>query len=177
VAGGWGVLTADACVHQGLELVAVPEDLKTRIDELVPSRWSRSNPIDLAGGETRDTVPELLEALCAQPEVDAVIHLGIGIQSAQAAAMRGGAFFPEHGLLRIVGYHEKQDRRYAEAGRDASQRHGVPVLVATELAVTDRGNAGPEGLRAVGRFCHPSAQRAVATLSALVRWSEFAARD
>ncbi len=176
-AGGWGVLAADACAREGLELIELPADLKAKIDTMVPSRWSRSNPIDLAGGETRDTVPELLEALCAQPEVDAVIHLGIGIQSAQAAAMRGGAFFPEHGLLRIVGYHEKQDRRYAEAGRDASQRHGVPVLVATELAVTDRGNAGPEGLRAVGRFCHPSAQRAVAALSALVRWSEFAARD
>ena len=35
----------------------LPDDLRAAIDALVPPRWSRSNPIDLAGGETRDTIP------------------------------------------------------------------------------------------------------------------------
>ena len=123
-AGGWGVLAADACTQYGLELAALPADLREVIDTMVPARWSRNNPIDLAGGETRDTVPELLERLCAHPEIDAVLHLGLGIQSAQAQAFRGGAFFPDFGLERIAAYHEKQDRRYALAGEEASLRHG-----------------------------------------------------
>jgi len=173
-AGGWGVLAADACAAAGLELVPLPEDVRRRIDDMVPARWSRANPVDLAGGETRDTVPEVLDLLCAHPEVDAVIHLGIGIQAAQAHLFRTGGFYPDHGLERIVAFHERQDRRYARAAREASERHGVPVLTATELAVSDRhyGNAGSQGVKAEGRLCYPSAHRAVAALAALVRYAE-----
>jgi len=177
--GGWGVLAADACAAAGLELVPLPEDLRAAIDARVPSRWSRNNPIDLAGGETRDTVPEVLERVCAHPDVDAVIHLGLGIQAASAQVMRSGPFYPGHGLERIVEYHERQDRRYARAAREASERHGKPVLSATELVHTDRhyGNAGPLGLREEGRVCHASAHRAVRALRALVDRAEFLAQS
>ncbi len=171
--GGWGVLAADAIATEGLELIPLPEDIKAKIDTMVPARWSRNNPIDLAGGETRDTIPEVLEMICAHPDVDAVVQLGIGIQSGQAGAFKTGAFYPEHGLERIVGYHEKQDRRFAEAARDASERHGKPVLTVTELAVSNPENPGPAAVRDAGRICYPSAHRAVRALRALVERSEF----
>jgi acetyltransferase len=174
-AGGWGVLAADACAAAGLELIPLPDEIREAIDARVPARWSRNNPVDLAGGETRDTIPEVLDLLCAHPEVDAVVHLGIGIQAAQAALMRSGPFHPDHGLERIVSYHERQDRRYASAAREASERHGKPVLTATELVHTDRhyGNSGPLGVREEGRVCYPSAHRAVEALAALCRYAEF----
>jgi acetyltransferase len=176
--GGWGVLTADACAAAGLELVPLPEDVKRAIDGMVPARWSRNNPIDLAGGETRETVPQVLDLLCAHPDVDAVIHLGLGIQAATANLFRRGPFWPEHGLQRIAEYHERQDRRFAEAARDASERHAKPVLSATELVYCDRdyGNAGPLAVREAGRVCYPSAHRAVAALRALVDWAEHRGR-
>ncbi len=173
--GGWGVLAADACAAAGLELISLPDDVRQRIDGMVPARWSRNNPVDLAGGETRDTIPEVLDLLCAHPEVDAVIHLGIGIQAHQAHAFRTGSFYPGFGLDRIVEFHERQDRRYAEAAREASERHGKPVLVATELVHTDRdyGNAGPLAVKAGGRVCYPSAHRAVQALAALAQYGEY----
>jgi acetyltransferase len=176
-AGGWGVLAADACAAAGLELVPLPEDLRASIDRLVPPRWSRSNPIDLAGGETRDTIPEVLDLVCAHPGVDAVIHLGLGIQASQAQAFRSGPFYPGHGLDRIVEFHERQDRRYAAAAREASERHRKPVLSATELVYADRayGNAGPVGVREEGRVCYPSAHRAIESLRALCDYAEFRA--
>jgi acetyltransferase len=176
-AGGLGVLTADACVAAGLDLIALPEALRARIDTMVPARWSRQNPIDMAGGETRDTIPEALDLVCAHPDVDAVLFLGLGIQSNQANAFRGGPFFPGHGLERICEFHERQDRRYAEAARAASERHGKPVLVATELTYADReyGNAGPLAVREGGRLCYPSAHRAVAALAAMAEYAEFRA--
>src|SRR3954464_11547249 len=79
-AGGWGVVTADAIATSSLELTPLPTDLHDAIDELLPPRWSRSNPVDLAGGETRDTIPEVLELIAGHPDVDAVIQLGLGIQ-------------------------------------------------------------------------------------------------
>lgn len=177
-AGGWGVLTADACAAAGLELIPLPADLKQAIDGMVPARWSRNNPIDLAGGETRETVPQVLDLLCAHPEVDAVIHLGLGIQGATANLFRQGPFWPEHGLARIAEYHDRQERRYADAAREASERYRKPVLSATELVYCDRdyGNAGPLAVRATGRVCYPSAHRAVAALRALVAWGEHRRR-
>lgn len=176
--GGWGVLAADACGAEGLDLIELPDDVVARIDKMVPARWSRGNPIDLAGGETRDTVTEVLDLLCGHPEIDAVIHLGLGIQSGQADAFKSGPFYPDHGLERISAFHEAQDRRYAAAAREASERHAVPVLSATELVYADRayGNAGPVGVREEGRVCYPSAHRAVGALRALTRWAEFAER-
>jgi acetyltransferase len=177
VAGGWGVLTADACAQAGLDLIALPEDLRKRIDALVPSRWSRANPVDLAGGETRDTIPEVLDLCAGHPDVDAVIYLGLGIQANQAHAFRSGAFYPQHGLDRIVEFHERQDRRYAQAAADASARHAKPVLVATDLTYTDRhyGNAGPLGVRDSGRIAWPSGQRAVRSLARMLRYARWRA--
>ena len=80
-------------------------------------------------------------ALIAEhPDVDAVIYLGIGIQSNQARMMREGRFYPDHGLERIVAYHQRQDERFAEAAHELSVATGKPILVATELAVADPDN-------------------------------------
>jgi acetyltransferase len=174
--GGWGVLAADACAAAGLELIALPEDIKAKIDTMVPARWSRNNPIDLAGGETRDTIPEVLDIVTGHPDVDAVLHLGLGIQAAQAGVFKSGPFHPEHGLERIVGYHEKQDERFAEAAREASERHGKPVLSVTELAISNPENPGPAAVRAAGRLCYPSAHRAVRALRALIDYAQFRAQ-
>jgi len=173
--GGWGVLAADACAAAGLEVIALPDDLKASIDALVPPRWSRNNPIDLAGGETRDTVAQVLDLVCGHDAVDAVVHLGLGIQAATAQVFKTGPFWPDHGLERISAFHEAQDRRYAEVAREVSERHGKPVLTATELVHTDRdyGNAGPVAVREGGRVCYPSAHRAVGALAALVARARF----
>jgi len=168
-AGGWGVVTADAVARSALELVPLPDDLVAAIDERLPPRWSRNNPVDLAGGETRDTIPEVLELVTAHAGVDAVVYLGLGIQSNQARAMRAGPFYPEQGLERIVAYHERQDARFARAAAEVSDRYGKPVLTATELAVADPDNAGPREVRETGRLCYSSAHRAVVALEHLWR--------
>ena len=177
-AGGWGVVTADAITrHPELELLELPADLREAIDERLPPRWSRNNPIDLAGGETRDTIPEVLALIAGHPAVDAVIHLGLGIQSNQARMLREGGFHDQdgdpHGVARIVAYHERQDARFAQAAIDVSIATGKPILSATELAVAFPDNAGPATLRANGRLCYASADRAVAALGHLVARARF----
>jgi acetyltransferase len=169
-AGGWGVVTADAVTRdRDLTLLELPADLLAAIDEHLPPRWSRNNPVDCAGGETRDTIPTVLGLIADHPAVDAIVYIGLGIQSNQARLMREGRFYPDHGLERIVEYHERQDRRFAEAAAETSVRSRKPILVATELAVADPGNPGPVALRASGRLAYPSGERAVAALGALYR--------
>ena len=136
-------MAADALAASSLQLMPLPDDLRAAIDTKLPPRWSRANPIDMAGGESRDTVPEVLDLVAAHPAVDAVIFLGLGIQSNSARLLRDGPYYPDHGLERVVAFHERQDRRFAEAAAAASAASGKPVLVATELAVTDPANPGP----------------------------------
>lgn len=173
-AGGWGVVTADAITRDGLlRLAPLADDLRAEIDTKLPPRWSRNNPVDCAGGETRDTIPEVMGIIARHHSVDAVVYLGIGIQANQARMMREGRFHPDHGLGRIVEYHERQDARFAEAAAALSAETGKPVLVATELAVADPSNAGPAAVRASGRLCYPSGNRAVTALGHLYRYARF----
>ena len=167
--GGWGVLAADAIARSSLTLLPLPDDLHTALDRLLPPRWSRNNPIDTAAGETRDTIPELLTLVAAHTDVHAVILLGVGIQSNQARLIRDGRFYPDHGLARIVDFHERQDRRYAQLAADISDATGKPILIASELADTAPDNPGPSAVRASGRLCYPSPQRAVRALDHLWR--------
>ncbi|OWY61139.1 hypothetical protein B7486_65385, partial [cyanobacterium TDX16] len=131
------------------------------------------NPVDLAGSETRDTIPTVMEVVARHPEVDAVIFLGLGIQSNQGRMEREGPFFPDHGLERIVDYHDRQDARFAEAAAEISAATGKPILTATELAIADPGNAGPKAVRESGRLCYASANRAVTALDQLWRYARF----
>ena len=172
--GGWGVVTSDAIAQDGvLDLITLPTQLIKSLEELLPPRWSRNNPIDCAGGETRDTIPAILDLVCAHENVDAVIFLGLGIQSNQARMMSEGHFYPDHGLERIVSYHRRQDERFAEAAAECSTKYNKPVLVATELAVADPLNPGPATVRASGRLCYASGTRAATALAHMYRYSRF----
>ncbi len=177
-AGGWGVVTSDALARDGvLQLATLSAPTMAKLDALLPARWSRNNPVDCAGGETRDTIPAVLEVLATADEVDAVVYLGIGIQSNQARLMRDGGFFPDHGLQRIVEYHERQDERFALSANELSSRTGKPILVATELAVTDATNAAVRGVRAHGAMCFASGPRAVRALGHVWRWTQHRRLD
>lgn len=173
-AGGWGVVTSDAvAATPGIELVALPDDLRAALDAELPPRWSRNNPVDMAGGETKDTIPTVLELVASHPGVDSVIFLGMGIQGNQGRMEREGRFYPDHGLERIVAYHERQDRRFTTFAAELSRRLGKPILTATELAVADRDNPAVAGCREAGVLCYASANRAVTALAHLTRHARW----
>ena len=164
--GGWGVVTSDViALDRVLTLLPLPADLAEAISVLLPSRWSHNNPVDCAGGETRDTVPLVMRLIAMHPDVDAVIFLGLGIQSNQARLMRDGHFYPGYDLERIVNYHERQDIRFAEIAEELSCESEKPILVATELGVTDTNNPGVDRVHQSGRLCYANGQRAARSLA------------
>ncbi len=172
--GGWGVVTTDAIGRDGyLQMISLPKDLEGQLNDLLPRRWSKNNPIDCAGGETRDTIPEILDIVARHEQVDAIIYLGIGIQSNQARLMREAKYFPDFGLERIVNYHERQDERFAQAAHLASHKYDKPILTATELSVADPENAGARAVKSSGRLCYASGDRAAVALSHIYRYAKF----
>ena len=85
----------------------------------------------------------MLELVARHPGIDAIVYLGLGIQSNQAQLMQDGPFYPDDGLERIVAYHERQDARFARAAAEISDATGKPILTATELAIAAPDNPGP----------------------------------
>jgi acetyltransferase len=176
-AGGWGVLASDAiAATPGLRLALLPDDLVDAVDGRLPARWSRSNPIDLAGGETSDTIPDVLGLVARHPAVDAVLVLGLGVQGNQARLEATGPYYPDHGLERIVRFHERQETRYQEAVAELVAATGKPMLVATELTVSDPDNPALVAARRTGLGAYASAERAVRALGHLTWYAGWRRR-
>lgn len=75
--GGWGVITTDRCTESGLAVPKLPEDLISTIDDLLPSYWSRGNPVDLVAEFDISIVKIILELMAKWNGCDAILHLGV----------------------------------------------------------------------------------------------------
>jgi acyl-CoA synthetase (NDP forming) len=75
--GGWGVVTADLCAEQGLVVPPLEPAMIARIDRILPSYWSRSNPVDLVAEMNPQVAMTITEELLKWDCCDAVIHMGI----------------------------------------------------------------------------------------------------
>ncbi|MDJ0802540.1 MAG: acetate--CoA ligase family protein [Desulfobacterales bacterium] len=75
--GGWGVVTADLCAANGLEVPELDPEVVAHLDELLPPYWSRANPVDLVGENDLELPLKAMEALLRWDGCDALINLGI----------------------------------------------------------------------------------------------------
>ena len=75
--GGWGVIAADLCQNHGLEVPELDRSIISDLNALLPSYWSRSNPVDLVGEQDLSLPMVTLEKLMRWEGCDAVINLGI----------------------------------------------------------------------------------------------------
>lgn len=74
-AGGAGVLAADACAMQDLNLVELSEQTRTTLRTLLPSHASVRNPIDTTAGINPATFGACLRAVLADDTVHAVVAI------------------------------------------------------------------------------------------------------
>jgi acetyltransferase len=75
IGGGLGVVAAEACEREGLDIAQLAPSTVERLDACLPPRWSRGNPVDMAGvsmAENSVTFP-CLWALMEDENVDAVL--------------------------------------------------------------------------------------------------------
>ncbi len=76
--GSYGVLCADACAAEGLNVVKLPQKVIAELDRVFPPRWSRGNPVDPAGDRNFITYLTAPMKLLRVDEVDALIFMGFG---------------------------------------------------------------------------------------------------
>jgi acyl-CoA synthetase (NDP forming) len=78
IGGGFGVLTAEACEREGLAIAPLQPATLARLDEVLPSRWSHGNPVDMVGVKAMGEFPTILaclRALVDDDNLDAVVAL------------------------------------------------------------------------------------------------------
>jgi acyl-CoA synthetase (NDP forming) len=90
--GGPGVLAADEIALNGLELAGLTPELIAALDEILPSFWSKRNPLDLVAAGFGDNGLRALELATRCETVDAVLFLNfLGVPSTSEARERSAS--------------------------------------------------------------------------------------
>ncbi|MGH2698085.1 MAG: GNAT family N-acetyltransferase [Actinomycetota bacterium] len=76
-AGGPGILCADACEASGLVVGPLPEEVRSRLEELLPAEASTTNPVDMIASASADDYKRAIQLVAAAEEVDAIIVIFI----------------------------------------------------------------------------------------------------
>ncbi|MCW2236883.1 acetate--CoA ligase family protein [Azospirillum canadense] len=72
-AGGSGVLLSDACVDNGLSLMAMPPDLDAAFRKFIPPFGAAGNPVDITGGEPPTTYQNTIRLGLQDDRIHALI--------------------------------------------------------------------------------------------------------
>lgn len=71
--GGPGVMAADRATDQGIELSTLSEETMAALDQVLPSVWSHSNPVDIIGDAPPERYQQAVEICLEDPGVDGAI--------------------------------------------------------------------------------------------------------
>jgi acetyltransferase len=85
--GGPGVMAADALSDRGLEPVSLNPDTLKKLDQCLPTCWSKSNPIDILGDASPQRWKMALEACIAAPEIKSLVIIFVPQTASHAVAV------------------------------------------------------------------------------------------
>jgi acyl-CoA synthetase (NDP forming) len=122
VGGGLGVMTAEACEREGLEVPTIDESTIETLNGFLPPRWSHDNPVDMVGLSMAET-PLIFSSLWAMMDdknVDALLLLAPVARSSKALS----AYFSEE----EVKTHKKNEEKNLKLLRKKVLECGKPVF-------------------------------------------------
>ncbi|NLH50695.1 MAG: hypothetical protein GX444_19135 [Myxococcales bacterium] len=132
--GGWGVVATDLCNEYSLTLPSLPADIIAKLDGILPSFWSRSNPVDLVGQVDPVLYSTALELAMQSPAFDAVITLGlIGSSSfayeiAEAAHSIAPETVSDETLTQFAGIRDSFEMMFRKDIARMVKQYGKPVV-------------------------------------------------
>jgi acetate---CoA ligase (ADP-forming) len=142
-AGGPGILFADACEAEGMEVVPLPEEVQAELRSFLPPEASVTNPVDMIASASAEDYGQAIDAVAASGAVDAVAVIFIPPLVTRAEDV-------------------------ARAIRDAADRAGSRVCI---LTVFMQSSGFPPGLRGIPSFAFPEdGARALARAAKYGTW-------
>jgi acyl-CoA synthetase (NDP forming) len=176
--GGWGVITADGCAENRLEVPPLPQNVIRKLDKILPKYWSHRNPVDLVATIAKDPYLECLEILAAWEGIDAILALG---------AKRLMDSYPYSKEVKepkplvdaitlatemIHQYAQKPDKVLLNLGQLVKEYH--KPIIAVSLASEFSHRSFLEDFKVVS---YPTPERAVRVLGHMVDYSRYLARN
>ncbi|MGD0624439.1 MAG: CoA-binding protein [Thermodesulfobacteriota bacterium] len=146
--GGWGVIAADACVEMGLEVPPLEDALIRALDKILPSYWSKGNPVDMVASISMEAYLSCLEILISWEKVDAVISLSgdtsplTGILSDVKKKTEG--FIPAENLEKISSKISTARMQINQRLRELIELHKKPILAVGSNLVKGEKEAQPD---------------------------------
>jgi acetate---CoA ligase (ADP-forming) len=133
-AGGPGIILADACETQGLEVAPLSAATETKLRACLPEEASVSNPVDMIASATARSYETALDAVLEDPNVDSAIAsfvppLGIHAEDVARALVKVSARHPEKPLLAVL-----MGQQGLPAGLASLQQARVPAYLFPESA-------------------------------------------
>jgi acetyl coenzyme A synthetase (ADP forming)-like protein len=153
-AGGPGIMLADACEAQGLKLPELSTATLTRLRSFLPPQAGLSNPIDMIASATPDQYVQTIEAVGADPNIDALVAIYIPpliTKPEEVAADRPGREHCAATQARAVGVH------FLEGGA-ADARDG-PTRSPSVVQFPGERSDGLGGSRTLRALAQPAARR------------------
>ncbi|MFB0560369.1 MAG: acetate--CoA ligase family protein [Candidatus Lokiarchaeia archaeon] len=127
--GGYGVIASDCCELAGLEVPALPRETIQEIDQLLPSYWSRGNPVDLVGYLNREVQPKCLEEVLKAENIDATIASGFLLGKSMGSTIYKLLGKEEEGT--DDAWAEVTNRRMVEMIRTLVDKYHKPIVAVT----------------------------------------------
>ncbi|MCR5942780.1 acetate--CoA ligase family protein [Ochrobactrum sp. XJ1] len=81
---GVGVVAADACEDQGLNVAEPSAALRARLATIVPAKGSTTNPVDLTGDVSPAMLAAVIRMIAESGEFDCVLPLVMGVPNSEA---------------------------------------------------------------------------------------------
>jgi acetyltransferase len=132
--GGWGVMCADQCSKHGITLEPLNNQAYARIDKVLPSFWSKGNPIDTVASLNLHDVQEIVQAIFEEmPYVEAIFLLGVGGFSYLANLAKQSEYIPDDQKIQLNFIEEIEINLFKNI-LQLSQENTKPVFITTLLS-------------------------------------------
>ncbi|MFQ5535828.1 MAG: acetate--CoA ligase family protein [Gemmatimonadota bacterium] len=133
-AGGPGIMIADACESEGLEVVELSPETQAALREVFPAEASVRNPVDMIASATSESYRVALEAVLSDSRVDAAIAafvppLGVRQVDVATAIVEARKKRADKPLLAVL-----MGRQGLPEGRAELHDAGVPAYTFPESA-------------------------------------------
>jgi acetate---CoA ligase (ADP-forming) len=133
-AGGPGIIITDACEGRGLSVAELSEETQARLRENLPEEASVRNPVDMIATATPESYRLALEAVLADPNIDAAIAafvppLRVRQQDVARSIVAARSTCPEKPMLAVL-----MGRAGLPEGRADLRDAGIPAHIFPESA-------------------------------------------
>ena len=180
--GGWGVVTADLCAANDLEVPVLAPEVVAHLDGLLPPYWSRANPVDLVGENDLELPLKAMETLLQWEGCDAVINLGVMGRRIFVNRLIANAEIADPDMTRefrdmLRDSITQFEADYIERIVALMQRYGKPVFGVSLLQDESDRTVYPVANSPFNAVFYETPERAVQAFARMVAYRRFRDQD